>query len=78
MVQMQTVLLADIEKHGAAGGVESHFSVVQLARLLVRIRKIEPQSFQCFLLLRRDLSVAVFTIKDMTLMDVRSCFVQMQ
>ena len=75
---MQTMLLADIEKNGAAGGIESHFSVVQLARLLVRIRKIEPQSFESFFLLRRDLSITVFTIEDVPLMDVRSGLVQVQ
>ena len=78
MVQMQSVSLADIEKHGAAGGVESHFPVVQLARLLVRIRKIKPQSFQSFFLLWGHLSIAVFAIEDMALMDVRSRFIQMQ
>ena len=78
MIQMQAVLITDIEKHGAAGGIESHFSVVQLAGLLVRIRKIEPQSFEGFFLLRCDLTITVFTIEDMAFMDVRSRFIQMQ
>ena len=78
MVQMQSVLLTDIEKYGSAGGIESHFPVVQFTRLLVRIRKIEPQSFQCFFLLRGHLTIAVFTVEHMALMDVWSRFVQMQ
>ena len=75
---MQAVPFADIEKHGAASSVESHFPVVLLARLLVRIRKIEAQGFQGFFLLWRDLAIAVFAIEDMALMDVRRRFVQVQ
>ena len=75
---MQSVLCADIKKHRAASGIESHFSVVQLSLLLVRMRQIEAQRFQSFFLLRLDLTIAVFTIEDMALMDVRRRFIEMQ
>ena len=42
LVQMKAVLRADIKKHGTAGGVKSHFPVVQLAGLLAQIRLAVP------------------------------------
>ena len=78
LIQMESVLPADIKKHRPAGGIKSLFPVIQLTGFLVRVRKVETQSFKCFFLLRCDLAITVFTIEDVPLMDVGRDLIQVQ
>ena len=70
--------LCNLEQHLPAGGIKGDFAVIPTAEGLVRVGQVEAQRFQCLFLLRSDLTVLVFAVEHMTLVDVRSAFIQMQ
>ena len=78
LLQLQSVLPANIEQQSPAGGIIDHFSVVVATQLLVRLRQFKAKGFQSFLLLGTKLPVLIFTVKDMTFMDVRRAFINVQ
>ena len=72
------MLLADVQKQFPAYAVESDFPVVLPAGLLLRKGKLNPQGFQCFLLLRLNFTVAVFDIEHLPGVNVGTGFIQME
>ena len=70
--------LGNLEQHLPTGGIESDLAVVAAADGLVRVRQFKPQRFQRLFLLGSYLAIPVLTVEHMTLVDVRSTFVQMQ
>ena len=70
--------LGNLEQHLSTGGIKGDFAVVPAAEGLFRVGQVEAQRFQCLFLLGCHLAVLVLAIEHMTLVDVRSAFVQMQ
>ena len=70
--------LGNLKQHFSAGGIKGDLAVVAAAEGLVRVGQVEAQRFQCLFLLRCHLAVLVLAIEHMTLVDVRSAFIQMQ
>ena len=68
----------NLKQHLPAGGIKGDLAVVAAAERFIRVRQVEAQCFQCLFLLRCHLAVLVLAIEHMTLVDVRSAFIQMQ
>ena len=68
----------NLEQHLSAGGIKGDLAVVAAAEGLVRVGQFKSQRFQCLFLLGCHLTVLVFAVEHMTLVDVGCAFVQMQ
>ena len=75
---MKSMPFGNVKQDCPADCIESLFPVIVLSFGLLRFWERDTQFLERLFLLGAQLSIPIFTVKYMALMDVRSPFIQME